>query len=251
MSEQHGGSPGDQFGSIWGNTKTKVSLFQVTMTSSWLIDQIYNLHCCYFWSLNINFMSHQRERYLKSNLTILQSHNVPQADCESNPCCSPITCRSPSRSWWSWSPRSLPSWSWWETQLWSVFNSSCPDWRSTPSAASAPVVTTAGSAPVAPCAGPIRRKYPHHHYQHHHYQHQCCQQKCCCLGQMLLPWLFSSKAFTFKQFLSHYAMLLNMQTQFVCLPLGLTNYLREGGVWQQFCPFHEICLQGNLGGGIT
>ena len=51
MSEQHGGSPGDQFGSIWGNTKTKVSLFQVTMTSSWLIDQIYNLHCCYFWSL--------------------------------------------------------------------------------------------------------------------------------------------------------------------------------------------------------
>ena len=76
MSEQHGGSPGDQFGSIWGNTKTKVSLFQVTMTCSWLIDQIYNLHCCYFWSLNINFMSHQRERYLKSNLTISQSYNL-------------------------------------------------------------------------------------------------------------------------------------------------------------------------------
>ena len=182
---------------------------------------------------------------------VSQSHNVPQADCESNPCCSPITCRSPSRSLWSWSPRSLPSWSWLETQLWSVCNSPCPDWRSTPSAASAPAVTTAGSALAAPCAGPIRRKY-HHHNHHHHYQHQ---QKCCCLGQMLLPWLFSeiwsSKAFTFKQFLSHYAMLLNMQTQFVCLPLGLTNYLREGEVWQQFCPFHEICLQGNLGGGIT
>ena len=88
------------------------------------------------------------------------------------------------------SGRPLPSWSWSETQLWSVFNSSCPDWRSTPSAASAPVVTTAGSALAAPCAGKIRRKYPHHDH-HHHYQHQFCQQKCCCLGQMLLPWLFS------------------------------------------------------------
>ena len=121
---------------------------------------------------------------------ILQSHNIPQADCESNPCCSPITCRSPSRPLWSWSPRSLPSWSWLETQLWSVCNSPCPDWRSTPSAASAPAVTTAGSAPAARCAGPQLRKY-HHHNHHHHYQHHCRQQKCCCLGQMLLPWLFS------------------------------------------------------------
>ena len=188
MSEQHGGSPGDQFGSIWGNTKTKVSQFQVTMTSPWLRDQIYNLHIVAIFGLLIPISCLTREKDIWR--AISQSHNVPQADCESNPCCSPITCRSPSRSWFSWSPRPLPSWSWSETQLWSVFNSSCPDWRSTPSAASAPVVTTAGSAPAAPCAGKIRRKYPHHDH-HHHYQHQCCQQKCCCLGQMLLPWLFS------------------------------------------------------------
>ena len=69
MSEQHGGSPGDQFGSIWGNTKTKVSLFQVTMTSSWLIDQIVAI---FGLLISISCLTKEKDIWR----AISQSHNL-------------------------------------------------------------------------------------------------------------------------------------------------------------------------------